>query len=250
MAELAIVLPTYNEVGNLELLVRDLEALALDLQLFIVDDNSRDGTPQVAWELSRAFGNVTTIGRPHKMGLGSALRAGLTQALATDARYLITMDADCSHDPRDVPRLLEAITGTGADLVQGSRYVEGGGVQGMALIRRLSSRIANLFYHWCAGAPHESTTNFRVFSRRAASLVVTRATGRHFEFVPEALLLVRAAGMRVDELPIVFKVRARGSSKVGIQQIVRGIVSVFSVSLQCRMRLGRFSRRPFPSSLH
>lgn len=245
MAELAVVLPTYNEAGNLGFLVRELEGLAVDLHLFVVDDNSQDGTQQEALELSRAFGNVTTIGRPGKLGLGSALRAGLTQALATDARYVITMDSDCSHDPQDVSRLLEAIRGGRADLVQGSRYVQGGGIQGMALIRRFSSRLANLFYHWCAGAPHESTTNFRAFSRKAASLVAARAKGRHFEFVPEALLLVLAAGMRVDEVPIVFTARVRGSSKVGAEQIARGIASVFSASLQYRLRLGRFSRRAY-----
>ncbi len=242
MAEAAVVLPTYNEAGNLEALVRELEALPVDLRIFIVDDNSRDGTLEAALELARDLPNVAAVPRPHKLGLGSALREGLARALDTDARYLVTMDADWSHDPRDVPRLLEAIAASGVDLVQGSRYVAGGGIQGMTPVRRFSSRLANLVYHWAAGAPHESTTNFRVFSRRAASLVTARAKGRHFEFVPEALLLVRAAGMRVEEIPIVFRSRARGRSKAGLQQVVRGVLSVFSLSLQRRLGLGRFAR--------
>ncbi len=244
MTELAIVVPTYNEAENLALLVQELEQLGLDLHVFVVDDNSPDGTQQVARELSGNFGNVTLISRPGKLGLGSALRAGLKEALATDPPYLMTMDADCSHDPRDVPRLLDEIRAGDADLVQGSRYIDGGGVRGMSLIRRASSRMANLFYHWCAGAPHESTTNFRVFSRRAASVVAERAKGRQSEFVPEAVLLVLAAGMGVAEVPILFTNRARGSSKAGPIQVLNGITSLFSTSLQYRLRLGRFSRLP------
>lgn len=242
MVEAAVVLPTHNEAGNLEALVRELEALPVDLQIFIVDDNSRDGTLQAALELAGDLPNVVAVSRPRRLGLGSALREGLERALSTDARYLVTMDADCSHDPQDVPRLLGAITADGVDLVQGSRYVAGGGIQGMTPLRRLSSRMANLFYHWAAGAPHESTTNFRVLSRRAASLVTAQARGRHFEFVPEALLLVQASGMRVKEIPIVFRSRARGHSKAGLQQVVRGVLSVFSLSLQRRLGLGRFAR--------
>ncbi len=244
MPELAVVLPTYNEADNLGLVVRELEGLGVDLHLLVVDDNSQDRTQQVARELSDAFGNVTVVGRPGKMGLGSALRVGLKEALATGARYVITMDADCSHDPRDVPRMLEVIRGGTADLVQGSRYVDGGGVRGLALSRRFSSRAANLLYHWCAGAPHECTNNFRVFTRRAASLVAARAKGRDYEFVPEAVLLVLAAGLKVEEVPILFTGRVRGDSKLGTKQAVRGIASIFSASLQYRLHMGRFARRP------
>ena len=244
MAELAVVLPTYNEAANLGPVIHDLERLELDLHLLIVDDNSRDGTRQVARELSETFGNVTLIDRPGKMGLGSALRLGLHEALSTDARYVVTMDADRSHDPLDLPRLLDVIRNGATDLVQGSRYINGGSVRSLALSRRFSSRVANLFYHWCAGAPHDTTTNFRAFSRRAASLVVDRARGRDFEFVPEAVLLVLAAGMKVGEVPICFTGRISGNSKLGTTQALRGIAALFSNSLQYRLGSGRFSRRP------
>lgn len=245
MADLAVVLPTYNEATNLPLVVNELEGLGLDLHLLIIDDNSPDGTQQVAKDLAETFGNVTVIVRPGKLGLGSALRVGLKEALDSGARYVITMDADCSHDPRDVVRLLEVMREGTVDLVQGSRYVEGGGVRQYALLRQLPSRVVNLMYHWCAGSPKESTTNFRVFTRRAASLVVDRAKGRDYEFVPEAVLLVLAAGLRVGEVPILFTGRVRGSSKLGRKQVLRGIVSIFSASFQYRLRLGRFARRPW-----
>ena len=242
MAELVVILPTYNEAENLSCVIQDLERLGLDLHILVVDDNSQDGTREVAQKLSETFGNITVIGRPSKLGLGSALRAGLKEALGTGARFVMTMDADGSHDPGDVPRLLAVIREGGADLVQGSRYVDGGGVCGLSRSRRLGSRIVNLIYHCCPGTPHESTTNFRVFTQRAASLVVDRAKGREFEFVPEAMLLVLAAGLRVDEVPIQFTGRLRGSSKMGAKQAIRGIPSVFSASIQYRLHLGRFAR--------
>ena len=248
MSELAVVLPTYNEATNLPLLAEELESLGMDLRLLIVDDNSQDGTQDVARKLSNSLSNVSVISRPGKLGLGSALRDGLREALAGGARYVVTMDGDCSHDARDVPRLLETIKSEASDLVQASRYMAGGRVQSMPTIRRVSSRIVNLFYHWFAGAPQESTNNFRVFSQRAASLVVERARGRDFEFVPEAMLVVLAAGLSVGEVPVTFTGRVRGSSKLGLKQALIGVASLFNLSLQYRLRLGRFSRRPFADS--
>ncbi len=187
MPQLAIVLPTYNEAENLGPLVRELESLDLDFHLLIVDDNSQDGTRQLAQELSAEFQNITVIERPGKLGLGSALRAGMAAALETNARYVVTMDADHSHDPRDVPKLLAIFTtgtmngptkgaaDTSPDLVQASRYMRGGGNTGMPPLRGLSSRLVNLVYHWCAGGPNECTNNFRVFSRRAAQVVLERS---------------------------------------------------------------------------
>ena len=251
MPQLAIVLPTYNEAENLGPLVRELESLDLDFQLLIVDDNSQDGTRELAEELSEAYHNITLIERPGKLGLGSALRDGLAAALATDARYVVTMDADCSHDPKDLPRLMagltdgvmEEITNASPDLVQASRYISGGGITGMPLFRRFSSWVANLIYHWCAGGPREFTNNFRVFSRRAAGMVVERSKGDHYEFVPEAMLLILAAGMRVAEVPTSFNGRVRGRSKLRAKQAIRGIASLFSASIQYRLAMGRFSRQ-------
>ena len=257
MSQLAIVLPTYNEAENLGPLVWELENLDLDFQLLIVDDNSRDGTRELAGQLSEAYKNITVIERPRKSGLGSALRAGLAAALATDAQYVVTMDADRSHDPRDVPRLMaglrpglrpgsmEGIAYASPDLVQGSRYIAGGGITGMKAFRRLSSRVANMIYHWCAGGPKECTNNFRVYSRRAAGVVVERSKGEHYEFVPEATLLILAAGMSVAEVPTTFNGRVTGSSKLGAKQAIRGIASLFSTSIQYRLATGRFSRQPY-----
>ena len=255
MPQLAIVLPTYNEAENLGPLVQELESLELDFQLLIVDDNSQDGTRELAEELSEVYHNITVIERPEKLGLGSALRTGLAEALATGAQYVVTMDADRSHNPQDVPRLMAELTASSMpsiiegtangspDLVQASRYISGGGITGMRAFRRLSSRLANLIYHWCAGGPSEYTNNFRVFSRSAAVVVVERSKGNHYEFVPEAMLLILAAGMKVAEVPTSFNGRASGSSKLRAKQAFRGIASLFSASIQYRLAMGRFSRQ-------
>ena len=204
LPELAVVLATYNEAENLAPLVEALENLGQDLLLVVVDDDSQDGTGQVAQQLSVRFGNIAVVNRPDRMGLGSALQSGLAVALDAGAHYVMTMDADQSHDPADVPRLLSAIKTGGAGMVQGSRYAPGGGVRDWGGKRRLLSRTANLIYRWAAGTPHECTTNFRVFSRQAAKSVLSRAKSNGYEFMPESTLLVLAAGLQVQEVPITF----------------------------------------------
>ena len=144
MSELAVILATYNEAENLTQLVEALESLREDLQLVVVDDNSPDGTGLVAQQLASRFGNITIVKRPAKQGLGSALQTGLAKALDAGALYVMTMDADLSHDPGEVPRLLSIIKTGSADMVQGSRYAPGGGTRGWNRKRRLLSRAANL----------------------------------------------------------------------------------------------------------
>lgn len=245
VSEIAVVLATLDEAGNLPSLVEALENLGEDLDIIVVDDNSRDGTQEIARELSESLDNLTVINRPGRLGLGSALRDGLAAALAKGALYVVTMDADWSHDPADLPRLLEVIRAGEAGMVQGSRYVSGGGARKWGLRRRLMSRAANLLYHWGTGAPHESTTNFRALSRTAAAVISARARGNGYEFMPEATLLVMAAGMRVQEVPITFTGRERGESKMGGKQVLNSLTAFVSDLFQYRLRLGRYSRQPY-----
>ena len=243
MSELAVILATYNEAENLTHLVEALESLREDLQLVVVDDNSPDGTGLVAQQLASRFGNITIVKRPAKQGLGSALQTGMAKALDAGALYVMTMDADLSHDPGDVPRLLSIIKTGSADMVQGSRYAPGGGIRGWNRKRRLLSRAANLVYHWGAGTPQECTTNFRVFSRRAASAVLSRARGNGYEFMPESTLLVLASGLKIQEVPITFTNRQLGLSKLDKRQVLKGMAFCVGGVIQYRLRLGRFSRR-------
>ena len=152
------------------------------------------------------------------------------------------MDAELSHDPADVPRLLAAIKTGCADMVQGSRCVPGGGVEGWNGDRWMLNRAANLVYDWGAGTPHECTTNFRVYSRRAASAVLSRAKGNGYEFMPESILLVLASALKIQEIPITFTNRLLGESKLDQKQVIKGMMFCVSSIFMYRLRLGRFSR--------
>lgn len=242
---LAVVVATYNEAENLPRLIEALEALPLpaETRIYVVDDNSPDGTSQVARDLASRYGNITVITRPGKQGLGSALRDGMTAALEGEFTRILTLDADLSHDPQDVPRLLEESQATGADLVQASRYVKGGRTVNLGW-RWLPSRVANLLLHRLLGAPHEATTNFRVYGRKLARYVVQESRGRDFEFQPECALIAMRHGLRIVEVPITFAVRARGESKLGLVQDFRLLAFFAWALVSYRLGLGRLSRRP------
>ena len=134
-----IVVPTYNEAANLESLVRGVREAVPEARVLVVDDNSPDGTGALADQLAAADGHVEVLHRPCKAGLGLAYVNGFAHALAGGAAYVVEMDADLSHDPRDLPRLLGAAE-AGADQVLGSRYVAGGGVEDWDVLRRVLSR--------------------------------------------------------------------------------------------------------------
>jgi dolichol-phosphate mannosyltransferase len=241
-----IVLATYNELGSLSLLVERLEALGEDIRIHIIDDSSPDGTAAKAEELAQRYGNISVGIRPRKMGLGSALRRGIESALDYGCDYVVTMDADLSHDPEDVPRLLEALVSGGVDMAQGSRYVTGGGTIGWHWKRRLLSRLANLSYHYLLGTPAETTTSFRAYNRRCAQLVVNMCRGNGFEFQPESSLIAMSQGMKVREVPIVFTNRVSGKSKLGLGQTLGGGAFFLMALIMVRLRLGRFSRSSEP----
>ena len=244
MALLGVVLATYNEADNLPRLIEALEGLDLpfDLRIFVVDDSSPDGTSRIADELASEYGNVSLITRPGKLGLGSAFRDGMREAIEAGCTHIVTMDADLSHDPRDVPTLLAAVEDAQADLAQGSRYVPGGGTVGWPWRRRLQSRIANLSYQWLLGCPRESTTSFRVHTRRSAQLVVHESRARDFEFQPECVLLAMSHGLRIVEVPIIFAGRSAGESKLDLSHNVKWLLFLLWALFAFRLRIGRFSR--------
>ena len=244
MTVLGIVLATYNEAENLPHLITSLETLLSpqDIRIYVVDDNSPDGTSRVAEGLGRRYGNIYVINRPAKLGLGSALRDGMRAALAGDCSYVLTIDADLSHNPKDVPKLLVVAESGDADLVQASRYVEGGGSARLAWHRRLQGYTANLLCRWLLGTPREATTNFRVHTKRSADLAVNESRGRDLEFQPECILIAMRHGLRIVEVPIIFSARAEGRSKVGIQQHVRWLLFFLKAVITFRLRIGRYSR--------
>jgi dolichol-phosphate mannosyltransferase len=214
-----LVLPTYDEADNLEAIVRAaLEQLATvsdDPHVLVVDDNSPDGTGAIADRLAASLPEVEVLHRPRKSGIGPAYLAGFAHALERGARWLMEMDADFSHDPRDLPRLVAAVHG-GADLALGSRYVAGGGVTDWGLVRRAISRGGSRYAQLLLGVPvRDLTGGFKCFRRAVLEGIDLAAVGTDgYGFQIEMTYRALRAGFRVEEVPIVFRDRRVGSSKM------------------------------------
>lgn len=215
-----VVVPTYNEAENLPLLVAALVALEPPLRVLVVDDASPDGTGILAARLSHDHpGRLEVLRRPAKQGLGVAYVAGFTRALALAADPIFQMDADLSHPPQLIPEMLARLRG-GADVVVGSRYVAGGGVdRRWGAGRRLLSRTGNLYARWVTGLRvRDATAGFKGWRRAALERVDPgRVHAQGYLFQIEMAVACQRAGLRVVEVPIVFRERAAGRSKMTLR---------------------------------
>ena len=211
-----VCLPTYNERANIEPMVRALAGvLRTDDRILVIDDNSPDGTGELADELARELPFVHVLHRERKQGLGPAYLAGFAHALADGAELILEMDCDFSHDPADVPRLIAAVE-EGADLALGSRYVRDGGVGQWGLLRRAISRGASyytgFFLHMGVSDP---TGGFKCFRRRVLETIDRdQITSKGYAFQIETTYRAKRAGFEIVEVPIVFEDRMRGRSKM------------------------------------
>jgi dolichol-phosphate mannosyltransferase len=218
MAGAWLILPTYNEAENLERLVRvalpRLAEAAPEHRILVVDDGSPDGTGQIADRLAGEHEQVEVMHRTAKEGLGRAYLAGFERALAGGAQLLLEMDSDFSHDPADLPRLVRAAGD--ADLVIGSRYVDGGGVENWPLHRRALSRGGSLYARLILGVPiRDLTGGFKCFHRRTLEGIDYRNTHADgYGFQIELSYRAYRAGFSVKEIPIVFREREHGVSKM------------------------------------
>jgi dolichol-phosphate mannosyltransferase len=213
-----VVVPTYNERENLAPLVKavraELEEAAPDHTILIVDDSSPDGTGELADQLAHADDHVRVLHRPSKHGLGPAYIAGFRQALDAGARLIVEMDADFSHDPVFLGPMLE--TAKEADLVVGSRYVEGGGVRNWGRIRRIMSRGGCWYARAVLGVPvRDLTGGFKCFRREVLEAIDLDEVRSHgYAFQVELTYRALQLGFHVREVPIVFTERRVGQSKM------------------------------------
>jgi dolichol-phosphate mannosyltransferase len=218
-----VILPTYNEAANVARMVEALTALGAGLTVLIVDDDSPDGTGAIAESLAARSPIVHVIRRRGERGLGTAYLTGFREAIRQGGERLLTMDCDFSHDPAAIPALLAAAED--ADLVIGSRYVPGGTISGWPPHRRLISKAANLFVHALFQlSASDCTSGFRIYRKPVVERIPwqrVRSTG--YAFLVETLLWAsRQEGVRVAELPICFRDREHGSSKLGWREAVLG----------------------------
>jgi dolichol-phosphate mannosyltransferase len=230
-----LVLPTYNEADNLEPLVEAaLTKLPPSAQVLVVDDSSPDGTGEIAERLAARHENVRVLHRPLKEGLGPAYVAGFRRALEGGAGLVLEMDADFSHDPAYLPRLLEAAKR--ADLVLGSRYVDGGGVSDWGPLRRTISRGGSSYARRVLGVDvRDLTGGFKCFRREVLEAIdLDGISTRGYAFQVEMTYRAIRRGFKVVEVPIVFRERRVGSSKMDTSIVAEAV---------WRLPLLRFGRR-------
>ena len=231
-----LILPTYNEAENIEALVRaalvQLESTGIGHTILVVDDGSPDGTGLIAERLSQELKPVRVLHRPRKDGLGRAYLAGFAIALEAGAELVLEMDSDFSHDPADLPRLIAAADA--ADLVLGSRYVPGGGVTEWGSVRRLLSRGGSAYARILLGVPvRDLTGGFKCFHRRvleAIDLEDVHADGYGFQI--ELTYKAVRAGFSVTEVPILFRERRVGSSKMTMRIALEAVWKVPALRLR------------------
>ena len=237
----AVIIPTYNERANVEATVGRIRRAVPDADLLVVDDNSPDGTGEIADKLAAEDGHIHVLHRPGKAGLGAAYIAGFRWALAEGYDVLVEMDADGSHQPEELPKLLDALSG--ADLVLGSRWVPGGTVRNWPKSRELLSRGGNTYARVMLGIRLKDATGgyraYRAGTLRAIALDEVESQGYCFQ-IDLAMRTIRA-GLRVVEVPITFVERVHGNSKMSRAIVLEALWRVTVWGITGR---GRWARRP------
>ena len=223
----AVVLPTYNESENIARLLTQLRTVVPDGRLYVVDDNSPDGTGDIAERCAAELGGIEVIHRPGKQGLGSAYRQGFAYVIAQGADVIVSMDVDFSHDPLTIPAMLAAID-AGSDAVIGSRYVNGGGTKNWPLHRRLLSRWGNLYTGAVLGVKvRDCTSGFRAYRASALAAIAPETTkAEGYAFLSELVVRLSRRGSKISEVPILFIDRENGTSKMSGRIIVESMLLV------------------------
>jgi dolichol-phosphate mannosyltransferase len=231
-ADTWVVLPTYNEAQNLPGISSAILGALPGAHLLVVDDASPDGTGSLADGLAASDPLVEVLHRAGKEGLGRAYVDGFAHVLARGAERVVQMDADWSHSPDDLPALMAAID-AGADLVIGSRYARGGGVLDWGILRRIVSRGGSMFARFVLGlSPHDLTGGFKAWrGTTLGSLEWGRLHSGGYVFQIETTYLASRAGARVAEVPIIFKDREVGTSKMSKSIILEALVVVLRLRL-------------------
>jgi dolichol-phosphate mannosyltransferase len=230
MSIATVCLPTYNERENLENMVHALGAHGV--RVLVVDDNSPDGTGEIADRLASELDYVSVLHRTRKEGLGPAYLAAFRHALGTDTDLILEMDCDFSHDPADVPRLIAACD-AGADIALGSRYVHGGGTRNWGVVRRIISWGGSFYARVLLGlSVHDLTGGFKCFRRAVLeSIDLSAVDSKGYAFQIEMTYRAARKGFRIEEVPITFADRTEGTSKMSRAIVVEAVVKVPALRL-------------------
>ncbi len=231
-----VVIPTYNEIENIEKLINTIFSIMPETDLLIVDDNSPDGTYKKVEEMKQNDNRIHLIVRPEKNGLGTAYIAGFKYALERDYDAIFEMDADFSHDPKDLPRLLKELDNY--DLVIGSRYVTGVNVVNWPLRRLFLSYGANLYTRVLTGLPiKDATGGFKCFRADALrKIVLDKVKTNGYGFQIEMNYLLWKSGAKIKEIPIIFIDRRSGVSKMNKKIIYEAIFLVWKLKFMAHKK--------------
>ncbi|MCO4753402.1 MAG: polyprenol monophosphomannose synthase [Bacteriovoracaceae bacterium] len=231
-----LIIPTYNEIDNIQRMLDTIDELYPDLNILILDDGSPDGTADVVKKKQASKPNLHLIERQAKLGLGTAYITGFKYALERDFQFVFEMDCDFSHDPADIQRLLEAAQTN--DLVIGSRYIDGIRIINWPMRRLLLSYFAGVYTRWITGLKVlDATGGFKCFTRSALeSLNLDKVFSNGYSFQIELNYKVWSKGLKVKEVPIVFTERRDGQSKMSGGIVYEAVFAV--ISLRVRKILG------------
>lgn len=225
---IAVMTPTYNERANIDSFLQQVRNAVPDVNIFVVDDSSPDGTAARVTEHAAHDPKVHLISRQGPRGYAAASREGLSRIAADDYDAIVTIDCDLSHDPAVIPVMLSRIA-TGVDLVLGSRYVDGGGIRNWSPARRLLSRWGNRYSTWLLGLPvRDCTTGLRAYRvNLVRSGVISQTTSEGYAFLTESLFRIHESGRwNIAEVPITYVERTAGSSKMSSSIVVESMQRV------------------------
>jgi len=227
--KILIITPTYNERENLQRLTTEVHRIVPEAHMLIVDDNSPDGTGDLADGLAASDSRISVLHREGKLGLGTAYVSGFKYALEHGYDLVFEMDADFSHRPEHLPEFLEAIQN--ADVVLGCRYMEGGGTEDWGLMRRMLSRGGNLYARTLLSLPFQDLTGgFKCFRREVLEKIdLDRIESEGYAFQIELTYRAHRAGFRIAETPIIFPDRTLGHSKMSRKIIAEALVRVWGI---------------------
>jgi dolichol-phosphate mannosyltransferase len=230
-SQIGVILPTYCETANIEKLVTEIESLGLPLSILILDDSSPDGTANVARSLQKKHKNILLFTRPKKSGLGTAITDGFKIFLSLEfpPEQIVTMDADYSHNPKEIPRLIEA-SQEGYELVVGSRYCQDGGTQDWSIMRLAISKIANLVTKLTVNAQiSDYTSGMRCYSTDLVRKMIKDLHSHTYEIQIETIRQANLRKSKIEEIPITFVNRKKGRSKLSINEIKDFVSYILSI---------------------
>ncbi|MGA2385578.1 MAG: polyprenol monophosphomannose synthase [Candidatus Bathyarchaeia archaeon] len=221
-SEVGVILPTYGEAENISKLIDDIESLNLNSTILVIDDSSPDKTAELVQKKQGKYGNILLCIRPEKSGLGTAITDGFKFFLNSTLppKYIITMDADYSHNPKAIPQLLSTMHKTKCGIVVGSRYIKGGNIMNWPFTRKTISRVANSFAKFSLGLkPQDCTSGFRCYSTQFLRAAIGNLHSHTYEIQIETIRQAHLRNFNVRETPILFVNRKRGKSKLSLTEI-------------------------------